>query len=82
MDKLGDHVPEPEVLRIYRLRTNDEAYQILFECQCYDWDDVVGGIEKHQTLTRDWVDNKVEADSLIWTVEYPEEEKEESVSND
>ena len=85
MDKLGEHVAEPELLRIYRLRTDNEDYSILFECECYDWDAVVDGIENHPTLTRDWINKKVKADLLLWTVEYPEEELEqetESVAND
>lgn len=77
MDKLGEHVPEPEKSRIYRLRTNDEEFRVVYEYQCYNWDENLEQLAVTGKFPGDAIDDNIKDGSWIWTVEWLEEKEEE-----
>ena len=85
MDKLGENEPDPEVIRTYRLRTNDDDYTCLWLCTCFNW------TENSDTIQKLWVDKwgldvdpedyireQTQNGFWIWTVEWNEEEEPEA----
>lgn len=69
--KEEDKVPEPPVPRIYRLRTNDEKYEIRWECRCNSWTENQDQYEAHFNVTWD-----SEREDVIWTIEWLDETEE------
>lgn len=64
--------PQPDTPRIYRLRTNDDVYKILFECECLSWDENMTVFEGQTKTSMDDMESGLSDGSLVWTVEWIE----------
>jgi len=77
LDKINNIAPsEPEQERIYRLRTDDEQYQCLYEFRCRAWDENLDNLVLQNNLKVVKIEEQVNGGYWLWTVEYLEEEEE------
>lgn len=86
MRKLSENTPEPQVPRIYRLRTNDEDYQISWESEVvFHWQEMWDEFLENPRFPVDEIEEKVAQDVLRWTVEYmrePEADEDYEAANE
>ena len=79
MHKLGENDPEKIEPRIYRLRTYDEEWRCLYECQCDDWPEMLVNFEAVSLGYFNQFRERVENEEWIWTVEWIEDVEEQEI---
>lgn len=78
MHKLSDTPPVIERKRIYRLYTERAQENCVYEFPCFNWDENMANFV--QVMGREW--DASEQDTMTWTLEWLDEEREQKKSND